>query len=104
MSFMKVVCIQCGKTFTPLSWNAKLCSTSCKRIRQAEYSKARREKEKEERKDEVVIDRRRKPKRFVSTMEDLTNDAIEANKIGVTYGQYIALYKGRGKHGKDYTV
>lgn len=103
----EIKCIQCGKIFTSDTWNASLCSKACRVMRQRANSKRYREEEKQRKIEDGVLDGRRKnviKRRDGKLMADLTRDAIKARKIGVTYGKYIAIYKGRTIHGKDYTV
>ena len=92
-------CKVCGKVFTTNIANALMCSDECRRIMQIEHNRARRQREKQLRKEMPLIDNRRKPPKLKSTMGQLTNDAIEARKLGVTYGKYIAYYKGRKTYG-----
>lgn len=88
----KIKCLVCGEIFTSDSWNASICSDKCRTIR----NRQRMARERAELKEGVEIyDARRKPAKFVSTMKQLTNDAVEARKRGMTYGKYIAFAKGR---------
>lgn len=97
----EVVCRQCGRTFIAESWNASLCSDKCRRARQVQYNKESRERERERLKAGAVIydGRRKQIETIKSTMSQLTNDAIEAKKRGMTYGKYIALVKERANRG-----
>ncbi len=92
-------CRVCGTLFTTPFACALYCSDECRRINQIERNKRNRQKEKLLRQEEPHIDRRRKPPKLKSTMGQLTNDAIEARKLGVTYGKYIAYYKRRKTYG-----
>ena len=100
MSQKEIVCKVCGKTFCSNIWNAMICSDKCRREMQIIQNRAKREREKAQRMAEPHLDNREKRTVKVrSTMKQLTRDAIEAHKLGVTYGKYIAYYKGRKLHG-----
>lgn len=92
-------CRVCGTLFTSPFACALYCSDECRRAGQIERSRINRQREKERNKEMPLIDNRRKPPKFKSTMGQLTNDAIEVHKLGVTYGKYIAYYKGRKTYG-----
>lgn len=92
----KIKCMVCGEIFTSDSWNASICSDECRKIRNRQRVARERAELKE---GAEIYDARRKPTKFVSTMKQLTADAIEANKRGITYGKYIAFVKGRTKRG-----
>ena len=93
----QIKCIQCGGMFYTNSWNASLCSKECRRMRQIEVSREARRIAREEMKEasKIYDGRKKKTEKHKSTMKQLTNDAIEANKMGVTYGIYISRYKGK---------
>ena len=97
----EVVCRECGKTFVTSSWNASLCSDECKLQRRIKYKREKRKNDRNRLKeDSKVYDGRKKmTEKHISTMAQLTNDAIEAHKRGMTYGKYIALAKGRTGRG-----
>ena len=93
-------CVVCGKLFEAHSLNATLCSDECRRAKQIEQNRERRQRLKAERanrpKVEPIYDGRTKQTvKHKSTMAQLTADAIEARRRGMTYGKYIALVKGR---------
>ena len=89
----KIKCVVCGEIFISDTWNASICSDKCRAIRSRERAAKERAKLKEG--AEIYDGRRKKVEKHISTMKQLTNDAIEARKRGMTYGQYIALAKGR---------
>lgn len=96
----RIRCIQCGQIFLSDHWNASVCGEECRKIRQLEASRRNRQRAREEMKEGTqVYDARKKPKKFVSTMNQLTADAIQARKRGMTYGKYIAFAKGRTGRG-----
>lgn len=97
----RIKCAVCGEVFISDTWNASLCSDKCRRARQVAYNKANRERERERLKTGSVIydGRRKQVEKIKSTMNQLTNDAIEAKKRGMTYGKYIAVVKGRTGRG-----
>lgn len=87
-------CEICGRVFTPKTGSAKTCSLHCSRKLQAitrklsyEYDpalkRALRSDEKKSKKDKHK--------------DQLTMDAVEAKKHGVTYGKYMALIKDKKK-------
>lgn len=88
----RIKCVVCGKVFITDTWNASICSDECRKIRNRQRVARERAELKE---GAEIYDARRKPTKFVSTMKQLTADAIEANKRGITYGKYIAFVKGR---------
>lgn len=92
---MEIKCIICGNVFQTNTWNASLCSRKCRLERSRLYNRERRLREKEERKNEQVIDNRTKStiKRNPEPMKQLTRDAIEARKAGMTYGKFMARRK-----------
>lgn len=92
----RIKCVVCGEIFMSDSWNASICSDECRKVRNRERMARERAELKE---GSEIYDARRKPTKFVSTMKQLTADAIEANKRGITYGKYIAFVKGRTKRG-----
>ena len=92
----KIKCMVCGKFFVSDTWNASICSDECRKVRNRERMARERAELKE---GSEIYDARKKPTKFVSTMKQLTKDAIEANKRGITYGKYIAFVKGRTKRG-----
>lgn len=71
-------------------WNASLCSDECRKIRNREKKNERQRADRE-----GMIDNRRKPPKFKSTMKQLTKDAVEAKKEGMSYGRYIARKNNR---------
>lgn len=84
-------CIVCGKVFLTMSFNAVLCSDECRKIQNVENNRKRRERERAEKTKGPRYDGREKQiTKHKSTMDDLTRDAIEANKKGMTYGKYMA--------------
>lgn len=86
------VCIVCGKTFETTAWNRTLCSTECRRKR---ARRAHKDYMKTLDKNDVKLDRRCKNvHEFHNTMGDLTSDAVEAKRKGMTYGQYMAWKRG----------
>ena len=100
----KIKCAACGEIFISDSWKASLCSDECRRAKQIEQNRERRQRLKAERanrpKVEPIYDGRTKQTvKHKSTMAQLTADAIEAHKRGMTYGKYIALAKGRTRRG-----
>lgn len=92
----EIKCMVCGEIFISDSWNASICSDECRKVRNRERMARERAELKE---GSEIYDARKKPTKFVSTMKQLTKDAIEANKRGITYGKYIAFVKGRTKRG-----
>lgn len=86
----EITCMVCGKTFKTMKWNASLCSDECKLERKRQYSRQRRLMEKEYRANNPYIDNRTKTKEVRRGMKELTQDAIEARKEGLTYGKYMA--------------
>ena len=93
----KIKCMVCGEIFTSDSWNASICSDECRKVRNRERMARERAELKEG--SEIYDGRRKKVEKHISTMKQLTNDAIEARKRGITYGKYIAFVKGRTKRG-----
>lgn len=93
----KIKCMVCGEIFTSDSWNASICSDECRKVRNRERVARERAELKEG--AEIYDGRRKKVEKHISTMKQLTKDAIEANKRGITYGKYIAFVKGRTKRG-----
>lgn len=92
----RIKCVVCGEIFISDTWNASICSDECRKVRNRERMARERAELKE---GSEIYDARKKPTKFVSTMKQLTKDAIEANKRGITYGKYIAFVKGRTKRG-----
>lgn len=96
----RIKCAVCGEIFISNSWNASLCSDKCRKEKQVNNSRLARQRAREEMKEgSQIYDARKKPPKFKSTMRQLTNDAIEAHKRGMSYGKYIALVKGRTGRG-----
>ena len=94
----EIKCVMCGKTFLTNSWNASLCSDECRREKQVNNSRQARQRAREEMKEgaQIYDGRKRRTQKFISTMNQLTNDAVEARKRGMTYGRYIALKNSKG--------
>ena len=94
-------CTICGKLFEAHSLNATMCSDKCRRVNSIEHNRKRRQMMKEQRANEPKIydGRTNQTVKFKSTMGQLTNDAVEARRLGLTYGKYIALHKGRTQRG-----
>ena len=90
-------CTICGKLFEAHSLNATMCSDKCRRVNSIEHNRKRRQMMKAEPK--IYDGRTKQTVKFKSTMAQLTADAIEARKAGMTYGKYIALHKGRTQRG-----
>ena len=96
MGDAEISCMMCGVVFTPLSGNQRCCA-SCKKAAKKKY-----QHEWYTRRNPVnrtmhynTGENAVKTKPFVSTMNQLTKDTVDAKNMGVTYGQYIAFYKGR---------
>lgn len=99
MKQKEIVCKVCGKVFLSHIWNAQICSDECRRAMQIKQNRERRAEERErlrqERLNQPIIDNRTKQvEKLKSTMAQLTIDAIEAHKRGMSYGKYIAYEKG----------
>lgn len=92
----KIKCAVCGEIFVSDTWNASICSDECRKLRNRQRMAKEREAIKQ---GSEIYDARKKPPKFKSTMRQLTNDAIEANKRGMSYGKYIATVKGRTGRG-----
>ena len=96
MGYDDMTCEICGKVFKPLSGNQKRCGNCkgiAKKMQQHEWYKinsSNRPLHYNTGENEIVA------KPFKSTMDQLTNDAVAARKLGVSYGQYIAYYKRGG--------
>ena len=96
MKGKEITCKVCGGVFYSNVWNAQICSDKCRREIQIMQNREKREREKAQRMAEPHLDNRQKStSKIKSTMNQLTNDAIEARRRGMTYGRYIALCKGR---------
>lgn len=97
----KIKCAVCGEIFISNSWNASLCSDKCRKAKQVNNSRLARQRAREEMKEgaQIYDGRKKRTQKFISTMNQLTNDAIEANKRGMSYGKYIATVKGRTGRG-----
>lgn len=74
-------CAFCGKMYEPQSRHSDYCSDECRK-------KARSKKNSEQNKSPRI---KEKPK--YTTMCSLTNDAIKARNMGLSYGQYKAKYQ-----------
>jgi predicted nucleic acid-binding Zn ribbon protein len=97
MMARRIKCAVCGEVFISDTWNASICSDKCRAIRSRERAAKERARMKEG--SEIYDGRRKNVEKHISTMKQLTNDAIEANKRGMTYGKYIALVKERANRG-----
>lgn len=93
----RIKCAVCGEVFISDTWNASICSDKCRAIRSRERAAKERARMKEG--AEIYDGRRKNVEKHISTMKQLTNDAIEANKRGITYGKYIAFVKERANRG-----
>lgn len=97
MGYSKINCCVCGEEFEPLSGNQRTCvncKDTAKKMRQHEWyynkiNSSNRPLHYNTGENEIIA------KPFKSTMDQLTKDAVAARKLGVSYGQYIAFYKGR---------
>lgn len=88
---IEMTCKVCGKTFMARTQTALMCSDECRRAMQIEQNRARKARlraEKLSRPAEKKVEKRKG-----DGMKQLTIDAIEARKKGMTYGKYIALFK-----------
>lgn len=75
-------CEICGKYFKQIAYNQRFC---CEKCRNEAYNISRRKKHKEESLPTP------KPKAH----ESLSEIARKANALGLTYGKFLAMQKGR---------
>lgn len=88
----KIKCVVCGEIFVSDTWNASICSDECRKLRNRQRMAKEREAIKQ---GSEIYDARKKPPKFKSTMRQLTKDAVEAKKEGMSYGRYIAQKNNR---------
>lgn len=95
--------IICGKEFAPKNRGGmprKICSEECKKIRIRELNKKNYEKRIDEKKEYSKFYQTKKriekqmPK---SKAKELTLIQQEAQQLGLSYGQYVAMTEGRGR-------
>jgi hypothetical protein len=72
-------CEICGKVFNLISYNQQYCGEKCKREAKSLYCR----------------DKRRLNAQTKTKNDTLSEVARKANAMGLTYGQYMALQKGR---------
>lgn len=75
-------CEICGEGFNRISYNQRYCCEKCKREANILRSREKRRTEK--------LNAQTKPKH-----DTLSEVARKANAMGLTYGQYMTLQKGR---------
>ena len=77
-------CIICGNEFKPIRESQLCCSETCRRKRNDEVKKKRY--------SEDVEKKRAKKAMPESNHDAIARIAIEARKLGMSYGQYVAKY------------
>ena len=95
---IEMTCKVCGKTFLARTGTALMCSDECRRAMQIKQNRARKARLRAERlskpgRPPKEPTEKKVEKRKGDGMKQLTIDAIEARKKGMTYGKYIALFK-----------
>ena len=75
-------CEICGKSFKQIAYNQRFC---CEKCRNEVNNIRKREKQKEE----------DLPTTKLKAHESLSEIARKANALGLTYGKYLAMQKGR---------
>ena len=96
---IEMTCKVCGKTFMARTGTALMCSDECRRAMQIAQNRARKARLRAEKLSRPAGRPPKEPtekkveKRKGDGMKQLTIDAIEARKKGMTYGKYIALFK-----------
>lgn len=78
-------CEICGEVFNRISYNQRYCGEACKREAKILYCRDKRQTEKLNK-----LNAQTKIKH-----DTLSEVARKANAMGLTYGQYMALKKGR---------
>ncbi len=76
-------CVICGASFSPACGRQATCSAECSEENGIRHDRIRYLKNK----NSVLADKK------------LTEDAVNAKKIGVSYGKYIAIYKDKKRGG-----
>lgn len=93
-----VICRWCGKEFINTDGKNRLsCSKKCAYEFNRDYAH-RAEKELRENDKQIKMmtkSSRKSTKTNSREMDQLTKDAIAAQKLGISYGKYIAFYKGK---------
>lgn len=79
-SYRDKCCVICGRQFSPVCGRQATCSAECAKENDTRHDRMRHLRDK----NNVFANNKR-----------LTEDAINAKKIGVSYGKYIAIYKKR---------
>lgn len=94
-------CEICGRMYIPKSGNSRTCSTHCSRKLNAMNKKKHYQYDAELKRGLTLteIEERKKP-----AMDQLTKDAIAANRAGVSYGQYMSIIKPRKKRDMEWNL
>lgn len=86
----KKICIICHKEFTKTRRNQKYCSKECSEIAEKERQQVR---SKEYRETHMIMMARKTPQ---EGMELLNKHVREADKLGLSYGKYMAKRRMQG--------
>lgn len=88
-------CKLCGKDISDRANNAARYCLECAKLSRLESVRKSKQKMRQLHRDEVIESMMCRASRRSSTMQQLYNDAREATRLGMSYGEYVAKKGGR---------